>query len=39
MKDSKTPAFDIPPKYQDLGQTPETVEVKAGENKFTIDFK
>jgi hypothetical protein len=39
MKDVKAPAFDIPPKYQDLAQTPETVEVKAGENKFAIDFK
>lgn len=39
MKDAKPPAFDIPPKYLDPSQTTESVEVKAGANTFTIEFK
>ena len=30
--------FNLPPKFQDLGQTPVTKEVKAGSNEFTIDL-
>jgi hypothetical protein len=35
----KAPRLDLPPKYQDPGQTPVTREVKAGPNNFTIDLE
>jgi len=35
---SKRPPFNVPPKYQDPGQTPITKEVKAGKNEIPIDL-
>jgi hypothetical protein len=35
---SKRPPFNVPPKFQDPGQTPVTKEVKAGTNNIPIDL-
>lgn len=35
----KAPPFNLPPKYQDPGQTPISREVKTGPNNITIDVE
>jgi len=35
----KVAKLDLPPKYQDPGQTPVSKEVKAGPNTITIDLE